>query len=236
MVATVVGWGTDAGAVRQLNEDAVSVGTKIFAVADGMGGHAAGDVASQMTVQALNELDTRELLRPADVVGALIGVSDTIARRAQAEPERWGMGTTVTGVALVTVGGSDHWGIFNVGDSRVYRFADGILTRATVDHSEVEELLTAGVISEEEARVHPDRNVITRSLGTVPAPQVDLWLLPPMPGERYVVCSDGLVNEVSDAEIATILAAAASPQAAVNDQQEQLPPRRDPDGGARVPA
>lgn len=104
VVATVVGWGTDAGAVRQLNEDAVSVGTKIFAVADGMGGHAAGDVASQMTVQALNELDTRELLRPADVVGALIGVSDTIARRAQAEPERWGMGTTVTGVALVTVG------------------------------------------------------------------------------------------------------------------------------------
>jgi serine/threonine protein phosphatase PrpC len=171
VVATVVGWGTDAGAVRQLNEDAVSVGTKIFAVADGMGGHAAGDVASQMTVQALNELDTRELLRPADVVGALIGVSDTIARRAQAEPERWGMGTTVTGVALVTVGGSDHWGIFNVGDSRVYRFADGILTRATVDHSEVEELLTAGVISEEEARVHPDRNVITRSLGTVPAPR-----------------------------------------------------------------
>lgn len=223
--ATVVvidaGAATHAGAVRELNEDAVIVGSKIFAVADGMGGHAAGDVASAMTAEALLALDVADVLRPADLVSELLAISDTIARRADAEPERWGMGTTVTGLALVTVGGAQHWGIFNVGDSRVYHFVDGVLTRSTVDHSEVEELVTAGRITEAEARVHPDRNIITRSLGTMPAPQVDLWMVPPVEGERYLVCSDGLVNELEDAEIADVLATSPGNQEAVDRLMER---------------
>ena len=220
MVVIDAGAGTHAGAVRQLNEDAVIVGARIFAVADGMGGHAAGDVASSMTAEALLTLDAAEVLRPADVVNGLLAISDAIARRADAEPERWGMGTTVTGLALVTVAGAQHWGIFNVGDSRVYHCVDGVLTRSTVDHSEVEELVTAGRITEAEARVHPDRNIITRSLGTVPAPQVDLWMVPPVEGERYLVCSDGLVNEVDDAEIEQVLATCSGNQDAVDRLME----------------
>jgi protein phosphatase len=95
--------------------------------------------------------------------------------------------------------------VFNIGDSRVYRFFEDELVRATVDHSEVEELVLAGRITADEARVHPDRNIITRSLGTVPPPQVDLWVLPPVPGERFIVCSDGLVNEVDDDELGAVL-------------------------------
>ncbi|MBK8758250.1 MAG: serine/threonine-protein phosphatase [Actinomycetales bacterium] len=216
MVVIDVGWATDAGAVRQLNEDSVIVGGKILAVADGMGGHAAGDIASQMTANALLALDSLTVLRPTDIVAALVNVSDLIAHRAEAEPERWGMGTTVTGLALVTIGGAQHWGIFNVGDSRVYHFVEGQLTRCTVDHSEVEELIAAGQITEAEARVHPDRNIITRSLGTFPPPQVDLWMVPPVEGERYLVCSDGLVNEVEDREMAQVLGSGETAQMAVD--------------------
>lgn len=207
MVATLsVGWATDRGAVRQFNEDQVFAGNRVVAVADGMGGHAAGDVASAMAVEAMAHLDSRtHELRPDDVVNALAGANEAIVAAAAEQPQRRGMGTTIAGVALVQVGGSPHWAVFNVGDSRVYRFFDDELVRATIDHSEVEELVMAGRITPEEARVHPDRNVITRSLGTLPPPQVDIWLTPSQPGERFLVCSDGLVTEVGDDELGEIL-------------------------------
>jgi serine/threonine protein phosphatase PrpC len=207
MVAILsVGWATDRGAVRQFNEDQVFAGNRVVAVADGMGGHAAGDVASAMAAEAMAQLDSRtDELRPDDVVNALARANDAIVAAAADQPQRRGMGTTIAGVALVQVGGSPHWAVFNVGDSRVYRFFDDELVRATIDHSEVEELVMSGRITPEEARVHPDRNVITRSLGTVPAPQVDIWVTPPEPGERFLVCSDGLVTEVADEELGEIL-------------------------------
>ena len=204
MVTIEVGWVTDRGAVRPHNEDSVFVGQQLVAVADGMGGHAAGDVASAMATDAVRQLDGQHNLRPDDIVLALTAVSDAIASRAEREPERLGMGTTIAGVGIVVVGGSEHWAIFNVGDSRVYHGHEGELLRATTDHSEVEELVTAGKLTAEEARVHPNRNVITRSLGTVPAPQVDIRLIPTAICERFVVCSDGLVSELDDVEIATV--------------------------------
>jgi protein phosphatase len=201
-----VGWATHRGAVRQFNEDHVFVGHRVVAVADGMGGHAAGDVASAVAVEAMALLDDQEGdVRPDDVVTALAHANDAILRAAAEQPQRRGMGTTIAGLALVRVGGSPHWAVFNIGDSRVYRFFEDELVRATVDHSEVEELVLAGRITADEARVHPDRNIITRSLGTVPPPQVDLWVLPPVPGERFIVCSDGLVNEVDDDELGAVL-------------------------------
>jgi protein phosphatase len=120
-------------------------------------------------------------------------------------PAAAGLGSTVAGIAQVVVGGADHWAVFNVGDSRVYRCQAGTMARATIDHSETEELILEGRISEDEARHHKLRNVITRSLGTDPSPRVDLWVLPQTPGDRFLVCSDGLTNELTDPEIARVL-------------------------------
>ncbi len=218
MVATLrVGWATDRGAVRQFNEDHVFAGGRVVAVADGMGGHAAGDVASAMAVDVMSQLDGQsEHLRPDEVVAALLRANDAIVHSAAQEAQRFGMGTTISGLALVWVGGSAHWAVFNVGDSRVYRFFQDELVQATVDHSEVEELVLAGRITPEEARVHPDRNIITRSLGTVPPPQVDIWVTPPVPGERFLVCSDGLVAEVDDGELAEVLRRVEEPAEAAS--------------------
>ena len=103
------------------------------------------------------------------------------------------------------IGGAHHWAVFNVGDSRVYRWFEGRLARATVDHSEVEELILAGQISESEARTHPLRHVITRSVGTSPPPSVDLWVLPQSAGERFLICSDGLTGMVDEGDLAAAL-------------------------------
>jgi protein phosphatase len=122
------------------------------------------------------------------------------------------MGTTATGLVVVNAGGSDHWAVFNVGDSRVYRYLDGRLRLVTVDHSEVRELVDAGLITEAEAARHPMRNVVTRSLGSDPAPTPDVWVFPPHPGERFVICSDGLSGELSLARISELVAAHDDPQ------------------------
>ncbi len=124
------------------------------------------------------------------------------------------MGTTVTGLAEVSVDGEPHWAVFNVGDSRVYRYAGGRLRRVTVDHSEVEELVAHGLIDAEEARIHPARHIITRSVGMQPTPSVDVWVLPQTPGERFLLCSDGLTSELTDARIASVLAEYADPDEA----------------------
>lgn len=126
------------------------------------------------------------------------------------------MGTTVTGLAEVSIGGEPHWAVFNVGDSRVYRYAGGELRRVSVDHSEVEELVAQGLIDAEEARTHPARHIITRSVGMRPAPAVDLWVLPQVAGERFLLCSDGLNSELPDERIAELLAAHGDPRAAAS--------------------
>jgi len=102
-------------------------------------------------------------------------------------------------------GGSEHWMIVNIGDSRVYRLTGGLFEQITIDHSEVEEMVAAGRISREEARSYGRRNVVTRSLGTEPEPLPDSWVFPPIEGERFLVCSDGLTNELTDKEIENCL-------------------------------
>ncbi len=195
-----------AGKVRTLNEDSLVVlEGVVYAVADGMGGHAAGEVASRIAVQRLAQLDGAHGLRPGDIASAIAEANDLILMSSVEHPERRGMGTTVSGIAVVQVGGAAHWAVFNVGDSRVYRFADGVLVQVTTDHSEVEELLAAGQITGEQARSHPNRNVITRSLGTDPGPKPDLWVFPPRPVECFLICSDGLTSELDDDQIARVL-------------------------------
>jgi|KBSSwiStaDraftv2_1062776.scaffolds.fasta_scaffold03918_2 protein phosphatase len=197
---------TDVGGHREHNEDAVLAAPPIFLVADGMGGHAAGEVAAAIAVQRLGSLAGQDQLRPEDIVRAVAEANDTILAEEAEDRGKAGMGTTVTGVCLGVVAGTPHWFVFNVGDSRVYRYADAALSQVTVDHSEVAELVASGRITEEQARVHPLRNVITRSLGMYPAPVPDIWVLPVVVGERFLVCSDGLTNEVTDAQITDVLA------------------------------
>lgn len=205
MLQVVSGHRSDVGRVRRLNEDAVLAGARIWAVADGMGGHAAGDVASRLVIEELGLLDASGPLRPADLVRCIGGANDRIVRHGAEHPKATGLGTTVTGLALVSVGGADHWAVFNVGDSRVYRVMDGQLSRATIDHSETEELVLEGVITPEQARTHHARNVVTRSLGMPAAPEVDVWVLPQTPGERFLICSDGLTGELDDGAISAIV-------------------------------
>lgn len=202
---------TDVGRVRSHNEDGLIAGRRVWAVADGMGGHAAGDVASSLMIGRLHALDEADALRPTDLLTALAEASETVRQHGDEHPRSAGLGTTVTGLAAVEVDGEDRWAVFNVGDSRVYRLADGELARVTVDHSEVEELVAGGIITADQARHHPLRNIVTRSVGGANPPAVDLWLLAPTPGERFVVCSDGLNSEVEDADIAR-LAATPDPQ------------------------
>lgn len=195
---------THVGRVRAVNEDSFLTLPAVVVVADGMGGHACGDVASALAIGAFAELGDGPL-RPEDVVEAVARANRTILAEGEARPERDGMGTTVTGVALVDLDGVPHWLVFNVGDSRVYRVGDGEVSQVTVDHSEVARLVAAGRITPAQARVHPLRNVVTRSLGMEPTPVPDTWLAPVAEDDLFLVCSDGLTGELEDEEIGEVV-------------------------------
>jgi protein phosphatase len=169
-----------------------------------MGGHSAGDVASAAVVTRLGGISRSDFTEPDSIDAALRAATSDIERQAGDLP--MGVGTTVTGMALTMHAGEPYFAIFNIGDSRTYLFDQGDLTRVTVDHSVVQELVDAGLISEQEAEHHPDSNVITRAVGFNAEPQPDYWMLPVRPGLRLLVCSDGLTKEVSDDRIARYLA------------------------------
>lgn len=199
---------TSPGNVRRVNEDSYTAQPPLFAVADGMGGHGAGDLASRLAIEALGGATRMRPLTSEDVLTALDGANRAIITYEGAR----GMGTTITGLAVLETPGGDHLMVFNVGDSRVYRLSGGRLEQVTVDHSEVQELVNAGVITRDQARVHPRRNIVTRALGTNPPSRIDYWLLPATAGDRYLVCSDGLYSEVPDEHIGSLLANGGSPQ------------------------
>jgi protein phosphatase len=208
------GAATDVGCVRQVNEDGWYAGCRIFVVADGMGGHAAGDVASSLTLGVFSALDSGDVTRET-IRNAVRRANDAVVSYADSHPGAVGLGTTVAGIAMVE-DPVDHWVVFHVGDSRVYAFEDGVLTQLTIDHSEVAEMVGAGLLTPEEAASHPSRNIITRAVGEWPAPEVEMLLLPRSPGRRLLVCSDGLTGEVGDAEVVARLAAPSSAQQAAD--------------------
>ena len=197
-------WGSasDRGRVREVNEDALLACPPVFLVADGMGGLDAGAVASRIAVEEFARLAGRGSVGTADVVACL----DSAWERLQLEltGHRQG-GTTVAGVAAVEDDGRPSWLVFNVGDSRVYRWSEGALHQVTADHSVVQELLAEGRLSPDEIARHPERNVLTRALGTGQRPEPDLWILPAGPADRFLVCTDGLTREVPAGRIAEIL-------------------------------
>lgn len=193
-------WGarTDVGRRRAGNEDAYLADPPVFVVADGMGGHDSGEVASALAVQHLGSLGGRESVEAADVLQALRAANDAIARRGGTTLARRGMGTTVSGLAAVRNGEQEDLLVFNVGDSRLYLVRDGVLQRVTVDHSLVQEMIDSGRLDPAEASRHPQRHVVTRALGTRPCPDIDSWFLVPEDGDRYVLCTDGLTGEVAE--------------------------------------
>ena len=210
------GAATDTGQVRANNQDAVLIAEPVFAVADGMGGHAAGEIASQVAVESLQESQVTSL---DSLVEAVREANRSVWQRASDDPELHGMGTTLCAIALVPdeAGAGEQVVVVNVGDSRVYQLHDGELTQLTDDHSLVEDLVREGRLSPQEARTHPQRNILTRVLGNDADVEVDSWLVDPHRGDRFLLCSDGLFNEVDDDKIASVLRRLADPDDAAHE-------------------
>lgn len=201
---------TDVGHRRHVNEDSYVAAVPLFAVADGMGGHSAGDLASQAVVTRLAEIDGGEFVDPELVEEALLLATEDIT--VIALDSELGVGTTVTGAVLTLQGDEPYFAVFNIGDSRVYKFEANELSQVTTDHSVVQELVESGALSREEAENHPDSNIITRAVGFSARPYPDFWMLPLRTGLRLLICSDGLTKEVSDDRLRLHLAAGLSPQ------------------------
>ena len=188
---------SDTGRKRRHNEDSFVVQPPLFAVADGMGGAQAGEVASKLAAAALEETDPGSLSGPDKLVSLIREANRRVYERASSDPSTSGMGTTMT-VALVE---GQHVTIGHVGDSRAYLVREGTLEQLTEDHSLVNELLKSGKLSREEAEVHPQRSVITRAVGTDPDVDVDAFVVDASIGDIFLLCSDGLTDMVADDDI-----------------------------------
>jgi PPM family protein phosphatase len=219
------GFGSHRGLRRQLNEDSLVVTGNLFAVADGMGGHEAGEVASRICVETLaaGVKEVRNDLTAGELQQLMVTADEAIRRVGGSRA-----GTTLAGVAIVREMQGLYWMVFNVGDSRTYRLSEGEFTQVSVDHSEVQDMVDQGYLTPEEARYHPRRHVITRALGTGEASEADFWMLSVHDGDRLMICSDGLTSEVPDEDIRRELAGNHSPQNAVDALI-----RRALDGGGR---
>lgn len=204
-----VGAASHTGLRRRVNEDAYLAQAPLFLVADGMGGHDAGDRASAAVVTEFARLAGAPSLAIDEVRAAL--------RRARAQVEAIASagraaGTTLTGVVIAEVGGIGYWLTVNVGDSRTYRFARGMLEQISVDHSVVQELIDAGELSGADAGADSRRNEITRAIGAGSDGKADYWMVPAEPGDRILICSDGLSGELDAVRLRGILADEPDPQ------------------------
>ncbi len=202
---------TDVGKVRDHNEDSLVVMPPLFAVADGMGGHEAGEVASEIAIQTISELAPKH--PDAEAFTHAVQAANLNVLKAPAKGVgREGMGTTFTGAILE----KERLLIAQVGDSRAYLLHQGRLQQVTRDHSLMADLIEAGQLTPAEARVHPNRSVITRAIGSDPHTLPDIYELNVSAGDRLLLCSDGLNAMVEDSEIESILRRISNPQACAN--------------------
>lgn len=213
---------SDVGMVRQDNEDSGYAGSRLLVVADGMGGHASGELASSAAVATFADFDRDvDLADAADVLGLLAAAVDEaheqIGRAASGSPESRGMGTTVT--AFVWLG--DRAALAHVGDSRAYLVRDGALVQLTKDHTYVQSLVDAGRITPEEALVHHRRNLLTKALDGNNPVEGDLSIREARVGDRYLLCTDGLHGVVPESVMASILTGGTDPTGAVDALVEQ---------------
>ena len=204
---TTFGSRTDVGCVRDHNEDSLVVAPPLFAVADGMGGHAAGEVASEIAVNVLAELAPKDL-DGAALEHAVEEANHEIIRAARDGRGREGMGTTLTACMLE----NERLIIAQVGDSRAYLLHHGKLQQLTRDHSLMADMIEAGQLTPEEARHHPQRSVITRALGSDPNTRPDMYEINVETGDRLLVCSDGLSSMIEDEQIEAVMRRVPDPQ------------------------
>jgi PPM family protein phosphatase len=207
------GSATDTGLVRSVNQDLAMETPTLFVVADGMGGHAGGEVASRLAVETLAMAFGRQPTGTG-LSEAVSEANTVVWQHSQTNPELRGMGTTITALSLVNEDGQDTLALVNVGDSRSYRFHDGEMSQITTDHSLAEEMVRTGDLTSDEAAVHPHRHILTRALGVATDVAVDLWRIHPVRGDRYLLCSDGLTNELTQDQIAEVLSSVNDPQRA----------------------
>jgi PPM family protein phosphatase len=210
--------GSDVGRRRPMNQDSATTTPRLLAVADGMGGHAHGEVASAVAIQALLDLDTRLSstdLEQVDLLSELgITICDAVARLttlAQQDPDLRGTGTTV--VAFLVSG--LRIGVAHIGDSRAYLLRDNELHRLTRDHTMVQAMVDEGRLSEAEAAVHPRRSWLVRTLQEDTPAEPDLFLLEARVGDRYLICSDGVTAVLDDPDLHEVLVAEDEPAEAV---------------------
>jgi serine/threonine protein phosphatase PrpC len=218
---------SDVGLVREVNEDAFLASPPVFVVADGMGGHDGGDVASRIVVEEFARLadDGYEPERGGDLVAETLRecqlrIGEYGEQQIAERQARGYAGTTVAAALLVDDGGP-KWLLVNLGDSRIYRLTDDRLEQVSVDHSVVQELVDAGTISSEDAATHPERHVITRALGGPDPAEADYFLLPLPAVERLLLCSDGVSGMIDDDAIATVLRDAEDPRDAADQLVER---------------
>ena len=222
---------SDVGIVRRENEDSGYASPRLLVVADGMGGHAAGELASATAVATLAEVadsgpDAGEAL--AALAQGVQAAGTSIGQVVIDNPDLVGMGTTATALSFVNEGETARVAIVHVGDSRGYLLRDGELTRITHDHTYVQTLIDAGRISEDEAAVHPRRSLIMRAIDGLQPVEPDLSVIEARAGDRFLLCSDGLTGVVSDDELRDILGT-TEPTATVTDLVELALSRGAPD-------
>jgi serine/threonine protein phosphatase PrpC len=216
MLTLAIGAATDTGNLRGQNEDAHIAEQNLFAVADGMGGHNAGEVASAMAIEHLRGIALGGVSSAEAFAQVVRDLNSAIYTSATSTTDQRGMGTTLTAAALLTsTSDTDQPSqivIANVGDSRTYLLRSGELRQMSVDHSYVQELVTEGLLTVDEARTHPRRNIVTRALGIDEQVSVDTWTIPMFDGDRFMLCSDGLVDEVPLDEITELMREHSAPQ------------------------
>jgi len=204
---------SDTGTLRVQNEDSFLAKDKMFVVADGMGGHNAGEVASAMAIKMLDDARINGITDAAHLATMIEQINTTIFQASANQTDQSGMGTTLTVLAVTTNEKNEAaLAIANIGDSRTYVLRGGEFKQVSVDHSYVQELLSEGLITKEEARTHVRRNIVTRALGIEPKVAVDTWTMPIVDRDRYLLCSDGLVDEVADDLIEKCLRQKVDPQ------------------------
>ena len=211
-IVVAAGAATDAGLRRRINEDAYLAAAPLFLVADGMGGHNAGEIASATVIEEFARLAGRPSLGIDDVRAAVTAARHRVA--SLPEGAGAGAGTTLAGVVIADVDGEGYWLALNLGDSRTYRLSEGHFEQVSVDHSVVQELIDAGELAADAALRDSRRNVITRAIGAGSDADPDYWLIPAEHGDRILVCSDGLSGELEMDAIHGILLAETDPQTA----------------------
>ena len=205
---------THPGRVRTVNEDSLLVAPPVFVVADGMGGYERGDAASRLVVEAFAPLAGLGVVQPADIDAAVRSAQQQVAALVGADGSA--PGSTLVAAAHVIEDGRGYWLVANIGDSRAYLLANGVLEQISRDHSVVQELIDAGELTRDEALGHPERHVVTRAIGAHTLSEPDFALVPAEVGSRQLLCYDGLPTEISDTAILHILAEDGPAERTVN--------------------